>query len=47
MANKNVKCNLHTASLSGVRLDADLKSYYERKVAEGENKMSVLNAVKK
>ena len=34
------------ASLTAVKLDADLKAYYERKVAEGKNKMSVLNAVK-
>ena len=46
MANKKLKCNLHMASLSAVKLDADLKAYYERKVAEGKNKMSVLNAVK-
>lgn len=46
MANKKLKRNLHMASLSAVKLDADLKAYYERKVAEGKNKMSVLNAVK-
>lgn len=46
MANKKLKCNLHMASLSAVKLDADLKAYYERKMAEGKNKMSVLNAVK-
>jgi transposase len=46
MANKKLKCNLHMASLSAVKLDADLKAYYQRKVAEGKNKMSVLNAVK-
>ncbi len=34
------------ASLTAVKLDADLKVYYERKVGEGKNKMSVLNAVK-
>ena len=34
------------ASLTAVKLDADLKAYYERKVGEGKNKMSVLNAVK-
>ena len=34
------------AALSAVKLDADLKKYYERKVAEGKNKMSVLNAVR-
>ena len=46
MANRKLKCNLHMASLSAIKLDADLKTYYERKVAEGKNKMSVLNAVK-
>jgi transposase len=46
MANKKLKCNLHMASLVAVKLDADLKQYYHRKVAEGKNKMSVLNAVK-
>ena len=46
MANKKLKCNLHMASLSAIKLDADLKAYYERKVAEGKNKMSVLNAVR-
>ncbi len=46
MANKKLKCNLHMASLSAVKLDADLKMYYERKVAEGKSKLSVLNAVK-
>jgi transposase len=46
MANKKIKCNLHMASLNAVKYDAGLKQYYERKVAEGKNKMSVLNAVK-
>lgn len=46
MANKKLKCNLHMASLSAVKLDPDLKAYYERKVLEGKNKMSVLNAVR-
>jgi len=46
MANKKLKCNLHMASITAVRYDAGLKQYYERKVAEGKNKMSVLNAVK-
>jgi len=46
MANKKLKCNLHMASLTAVKLDADLKAYYERKVGEGKSKMCVLNAVK-
>ncbi len=46
MANRKLKTNLHMGSLVGVQLDPGLKAYYERKVAEGKNKMSVLNAVK-
>jgi transposase len=46
MANKKLKTNLHMASLTAVKFDKELKGYYERKVAEGKNKMSVLNAVK-
>ena len=46
MANKRMKKCLHMASLTGVKLDEGLKSYYERKVSEGKNKMSVLNAVR-
>ena len=46
MANKKLKCNLHMASLTAVKLDADLKAYYERKIGEGKSKLSVLNAVK-
>jgi transposase len=46
MANKKLKCNLHMASLTAVKQDADLKAYYERKVGQGKSKMSVLNAIK-
>lgn len=46
MANKKIKSNLHMASMAAVKFDPELKTYYERKVAEGKNKMSVLNAVK-
>jgi len=46
MANKKLKCNLHMASLTAIKLDEQIKNYYNRKVAEGKNKMSVLNAVK-
>jgi len=46
MANKKMKRNLHMASLTGVKLDEGLKAYYERKVASGKNKMSVLNAIR-
>lgn len=46
MANKKLKCNLHMASLTAIKLDEEIKTYYERKVAEGKSKLSVLNAVK-
>jgi transposase len=46
LANKKIKCNLHMASLSAIRVDPSIKAYYNRKVAEGKNKMSVLNAVR-
>jgi len=44
--NKKIKCNVHMASLSAVRLDANSTVYHERKIAEGKNKMIVLDAVK-
>lgn len=46
MADKQVKKVLHMAAMRAVRLDGDLQKYYNRKVAEGKNKMSVLNAVR-
>ena len=46
MANKKMKRYLHMASLTGIKLDEGLKAYYERKVVEGKNKMSVLNAIR-
>ncbi len=45
-ANKKLKTNLHMGALSSVKLDGELRKYYERKVAEGKNKMSVLNAIR-
>ena len=45
-ANLKAKSLLHMAALSAARFSEDLRKYYERKVAEGKNKMNVLNAVK-
>ena len=45
-ANKQVKTLLHLAALSAVRYGPALKAYYQRKVAEGKNKMLVLNNVR-
>ncbi len=46
LANKKLKSNLHMGALSAIRVDPELKTYYERKIAEGKNKMSVLNAIR-
>lgn len=45
-ANMNLKSTLHLAALSSTRYVPDIKKYYERKVAEGKSKMSVLNAIR-
>jgi transposase len=45
-ADKAIKATLHLAAMSAIRLNNDLRQYYLRKVAEGKNKMSVLNAVR-
>ncbi len=46
MANKRLKTALHMAALSAMKLDKELKVFYQRKVAEGKNKMSVINAIR-
>jgi len=46
MGNKTVKKLLHMAALSASICPGDLKVYFERKVAEGKNKMQVLNAMR-
>lgn len=45
-ADKELKKVLHLAAMRAVRLDNELKVYYLRKVEEGKNKMSILNAVR-
>lgn len=45
-ANMNLKSTLHLAALSATRYVPDLKIYYQRKVAEGKSKMSVINAIR-
>ncbi|HEX3387083.1 MAG TPA: IS110 family transposase [Mucilaginibacter sp.] len=45
-ADKAVKTILHMAAMRAVRLKNDLQVFYLRKVSEGKNKMSVLNAVR-
>ena len=46
-ADKSIKVLLHMAALiAATRMNGELHEYYIRKVAEGKNKMSVLNAVR-
>ena len=45
-ANKTLKSLLHMAAMSAVQRAGELKVYYDRKVAEGKNSMSALNAVR-
>jgi len=46
LANKRVKSLLHLAAMSAIRHNAELKSYYERRIAAGKNKMSTLNIIR-
>ena len=46
LANKDIKRLLHMAALSVIRKPGELHDYYLRKVDEGKNKMSVINAVR-
>lgn len=45
-ANKTIKSLLHLAAMSSVEHTREMREYYLRKVAEGKNKMSVINAVR-
>ena len=45
-ANKNIKKLFHLLAVGSIRHKGDLKDYFDRKVAEGKPKMSVLNAIR-
>ncbi len=45
-ANKKLKKLLHLCAMSALQNDPEMKAYFERKVKEGKNKMSVINAVR-
>jgi transposase len=45
-AHKPMKTLFHLAAMSAISSDGELKNYYHRKVEEGKNKMSALNAVR-
>lgn len=44
--NRKLKSLLHLCAMSALRWDKEIKAYYERKVLEGKNKMSVINAIR-
>ena len=46
LANHKMKSLLHMAALNASVYDPEIKSYYERKKAEGKNPMSILNAIR-
>jgi transposase len=46
LANKDAKTLLNLAATCAIRCDEELKTYYQRKVGEGKNKMSCINAVR-
>lgn len=45
-ANRKLKRLLHLCAMAALRWDKEIKAYYERKVIEGKNKMSVINAIR-
>ena len=46
LANKDTKTLLNLAATCAIRCDEELKTYYLRKVGEGKNKMSCINAIR-
>jgi transposase len=46
LANKDAKTLLNLAATCAIRCDEELKIYYQRKLSEGKNKMSCINAVR-
>ncbi len=46
LANKKIKTSLNMAALTAKKFDPQLKQYFEKKVAEGKNKMLVMNAIR-
>lgn len=46
LANMTMKKLLHMAAMSAIQHSEEMRCYYHRKVLEGKNKMSVINAVR-
>jgi transposase len=45
-AQKRLKSLFHLGAMSAIQVNGEIQKYYQRKVAEGKNKMLVLNAVR-
>lgn len=45
-ANRKLKKLLHLCAMAALQWDAEIKTYYNRKIDEGKNKMSVINAIR-
>jgi len=45
-ANKHLKKLLHLCAMAAIQHNDELRCYYNRKIEEGKNKMSVINAVR-
>jgi len=46
LANKKMKTLLHLAAMAAINSKGELREYYNRKIAAGKNKMSVINAIR-
>lgn len=46
LANMEMKTLLHLGAMAAINSDAEIRAFYQRKVGEGKNKMSVINAVR-
>jgi transposase len=45
-ANKHIKSLLNLAAMAAIQINGEYKMYYQRRLAEGRNKMSTLNIVR-
>ena len=45
-ANMKLKKLLHLCAMSALQNDPEMKAYFERKLLEGKNKMSIINAIR-
>jgi transposase len=46
LANKKIKTLMHLAAMAAITAKGELRDYYQRKIAQGKNKMSVINAIR-